>query len=182
MNEEYVKIPVKTTFLEITENPHITVVFPENVFLQKIEFPDLNFYRKIYYEVGNTWGWTGRKMLNNNELQYIIHNPKNAFYLLITNFEICGFFELDCRNENDIELVYMGLRLNFIGKGLGKILLQSAIQTACSFHPQRFWLHTCEYDSKDALSVYQKFGFKIYKTEIHNEFYSKEFLNNFAKK
>ena len=55
----------------------------------------------------------------------------------------------------------------FIGHGLGRFLLLWAIHTVWERSPKRLWVHTCSLDHPGALVLYQKCGFKIYKTEEH---------------
>ncbi len=77
-----------------------------------------------------------------------------------------GFAELDRRIEGEIELVQFGLMPEFIGQGLGRYFLQWAIDKAWSYHPRRFWLHTCTKDHPAALPNYLKAGFVVYKEEV----------------
>jgi GNAT superfamily N-acetyltransferase len=73
-----------------------------------------------------------------------------------------GLMELDRRPELEIELFYFGLIPDFIGKGLGRFALDWVVDRAWSHRPSRFWVHTCDLDHPNALSVYQKAGFAIY--------------------
>ena len=68
--------------------------------------------------------------------------------------------------KSEIEIAYFGLLPEFIGRGLGGVLLTSAIETAWAWTPtpSRVWVHTCNRDHPSALANYQARGFEIYKT------------------
>lgn len=59
-----------------------------------------------------------------------------------------------------------GLVPEFLGQGLGKYFLQWTIDEAWSYHPKRFWLHTCTLDHPTALPNYLKAGLVAYKEEV----------------
>ena len=64
----------------------------------------------------------------------------------------------------------------YLGKGLGRFLMNEAILAAKLLNADRIWLHTCEFDSPKALDFYQKNGFEIYKETVEDEYYPKKFL------
>jgi GNAT superfamily N-acetyltransferase len=62
--------------------------------------------------------------------------------------------------------MYFGLLPEFIGMGLGGILLTAAVECAWREpNTTRVWLHTCSNDHKHALANYLKRGFQLFKTE-----------------
>ena len=63
-----------------------------------------------------------------------------------------------------IEIVYFGLLVNFIGKGLGGAMLSRALQHAWALGPERVWVHTCTLDHPAALANYEARGMRIYRT------------------
>ena len=76
-----------------------------------------------------------------------------------------GMAELDRREVDEIRLTYCGITPEYIGRGLGKYLLQAAIEIAWSYGPKRFWLNTNTLDHPRALGFYQRMGFTVYKQE-----------------
>lgn len=176
MLENYKKIPVKTIYMEMTENPEINFQLPANIEFSKIENIDIEEYKNIYHKVGDFWGWCGRLIISDEELKAILHNSQDEIYFMYIDGKIAGFCELFRHNYEDVELVYMGLIAEFIGKGYGKILLDFTKKTAWNKSTKRFWLHTCEYDGKNAVNSYQKAGFKIFKEQIDEEYYPIKFL------
>ena len=128
--------------------------------------PTVAYYRLLYNGVGKEYHWYSRGKLSDPELTNILDNPLNEVHVLHVDGSPAGFAELDRRNNHDIELVQFGLMPAFIGQGLGKYFLQWTIDKAWSYHPKRFWLHTCTLDHPVALPNYQKAGLVLYKKEM----------------
>lgn len=174
--ENYRKIKVRTIYMEMLNKPVIDLILPENtVFNRKINI-DTEEYKYFYRKVGDFWGWSGRLIISDDDLRMVLDNPQNEIYFLTVENNFAGFFELFRHSNEDVELVYMGLSFEFIGKGLGKILLNQAIKTAWNSTTKRFWLHTCEFDHQNAVEIYQKAGFEIFKQQTDEEYYPVEFL------
>lgn len=134
--------------------------------IEKIESPDLCFYKFLYILVGKKWNWIDRLFLNDKQIEEFISAPEASFFVLYHTGNPVGFAELRSDStDNSIELVYIGLRPEYIGKGFGRFFLQSVIEQAWKKNPSRLWLHTCEHDHPKALEMYQKNGFELYKTE-----------------
>ena len=159
--------PAKVWYLEI-KNPN-TKLKPSPDFKVEKQFPvDLANYRDVYREVGEPWDWANRLTMDENDLRTHLNDSKNEIYYAYYQDEFCGYFELDCHKQ-DIELVYFGLSPKFIGKGLGKLLMQAVFQEAASHNCPRIWLHTCEFDSPQALKFYLNSGFRIYDEKIEDQ-------------
>ena len=69
------------------------------------------------------------------------------------------------KKKKEIELAYLGLLHEFIGKKLGAYLLTEAIKTSWSFKINRIWVHTCSLDHPNALKNYLDRGMKIFNHE-----------------
>lgn len=61
-----------------------------------------------------------------------------------------------------MEIAIFGLAPKFIGRGLGGVLLTSALEEAWRTQPARVWLHTCSLDHPAALPNYKARGLTIY--------------------
>jgi len=181
MLDNYKKIPVKTTYMEMTEKPNFEFEEREWVSVTHFDKPNIDLYKDVYKRVGEKWGWTGRLILSDEELKEKIHHENTEFYCLFEKENLVGFFELDKNLPSEVEIIYLGVVPEYIGKGFGGLLLKLAIHHAWEFEPQRVCLHTCEFDHKNALAVYQKYGFKAYKTSVDNEYYSLDFLEKHSK-
>lgn len=140
-----------------------------------------NEYLALYKKVGMEWGWCGRLLLIPEDLKNKLESPENEVWLFKTEGVLRGFFEIDRTKKGEAEIVYLGLLPEEIGKGFGKPFLEAAITTASGKNSDKVWLHTCEYDHPNALSIYQKAGFIVEKETIENEYYSVEFLQRIKK-
>ena len=159
--------PAKVWYLEI-KNPMTNHESNPDFKVEK-QFPvDAFNYRNIYKEVGGPWDWSNRLVMPKSELQAILSDPKNEIYYCYYKYDFAGYFELDTHTQ-DFELVYFGLSPNFIGKGLGKEMMQSVLKVAQEQNGPRLWLHTCEFDSPQALNFYLKSGFSIYDEKIEDQ-------------
>lgn len=161
------KLEVVVSFLEMQSPPDRVpaIAPPGKVAIIRAEDPTLSFYRYLYNTVGEPWLWWQRRLMGDNELAPILAKPETHVYVLYVAGVPAGFAELDLSDlESDrvIDLHYMGLIPEFIGKGFGKYLLNWAIDTAWSFKPTRVTVNTCTLDHPSALGAYQKAGFAIY--------------------
>ena len=78
---------------------------------------------------------------------------------------IAGFYELQQQDGDSVEIAIFGLTPEFVGKGCGGPLLDSAIEHAYGWGARRVWVHTCTDDHPNALNNYQKSGFQVFKVE-----------------
>ncbi|WP_336232593.1 GNAT family N-acetyltransferase [Thalassospira sp. CH_XMU1458] len=161
------KLEVVISFLEMQSPPERApaIVPPGKVAIIRAENPTLSFYRYLYNTVGEPWLWWLRRLMSDEELSAILAKQETHVYVLYVAGVPAGFAELDLtdfESDNVIDLHYMGLMPEFIGKGFGKYLLDWAIDTAWSFKPTRITVNTCTLDHPSALGAYQKAGFAIY--------------------
>jgi GNAT superfamily N-acetyltransferase len=127
--------------------------------------PSVPYYRFLYNAVGGDYNWLSRRKLSDADLAVILNDPRNEVHVLFVDGTPAGFAELDRRQRGEIELKQFGLLKEYFGQGLGKWFLQWTIDTAWSYRPKRFWLHTCTLDHPVALSTYKKAGFVQFKEE-----------------
>ena len=165
----YKQIPVKTWFLIFEGSLPDISSFGDSVRMEQWEKPLADEYLEIYKAVGGVWGWTGRLLKTSEELTEILNSANNEVWLFLVENEVAGFFELG-RAEGETELVYLGLKPEWIGKGLGQKLIQASVYVAGQ-NGEKVWLHTCERDHSSALKAYLKAGFKIEKELVLMEFY-----------
>jgi len=163
------KIKVETTYLEMFEDPELGLPSTDQSIDIDKHFPTVDEYREMFAIVGKEWLWSSRLVISKEELRSIISDPKVEIYILKIDGTLAGFIELDRRFEDDIELAFLGLIPDFIGKGLGKYCLYWAIGKSWSYKPKRLWLHTCKLDHPNALELYKKSGFKVYNTAMIEE-------------
>jgi GNAT superfamily N-acetyltransferase len=161
------KLKIAITHLEMLDRPQFRELAPPSVQIKITPAvnPTVSFYRYLYNTVGGPWLWYERRQMSDEQLRAIIQNPKIEIYVLYVDGVPAGYAELDRRHQTDIELAYFGIMPEFIGQRLGPFLLNWIIDKAWSYHPQRFWLHTCTLDHPKALVIYQQAGFVPYKVE-----------------
>ncbi len=162
------RIETTVTYLEMTERPTrpSTPVPAGKLAIFRAEQPTVSFYRYMYDTVGEPWNWTDRRRLSDDGLTAIIHDPDVAIYVLYVAGVPAGFAELDGRIEGAVEITYVGLMPEFVGRGLGGYLLDWAVSAAWLMEPKRVWLHTCSLDHPSALPMYQRAGFVPYDQRI----------------
>ena len=135
------------------------------VALLRLREPSANFYRYLYAAVGEPWLWYERRTMTDDALLPLIRAEGVEISVLYADGEPAGFFELDYRAKDEVNLAYFGLVPRFIGHGLGGFLLGRAVEEAWRRAARRLWLHTCTLDHPRALALYQKAGFVPYKQE-----------------
>jgi len=124
--------------------------------------PTVSFYRYLYDTVGADWLWTRRRLLDDADLAAIIRDPGVDIRVLWCHGVPAGFAELDVREAPDVELAYFGLIPEFIGRGLGRYLLDWAVRHAWTRGAGRLWVHTCDLDHPRAVATYEAAGFELY--------------------
>ncbi len=162
VDPEVAMIDVAVTFLEMTERPtRPTTPIPSGSYaLMRVEKPTAAFYRFLYNTVGEPWFWIDRKKLTDAVLLPEITDPKVELFVLYAGGQPAGYVELDRRQAPDVGIAYFGLIPDFIGRGLGKYLLNWAVDQAWSYGPRKVTVETCSLDHPRALSEYQRAGFR----------------------
>lgn len=137
--------------------------------LERIEKPDIAWYRDLYRRIGMEWLWASRLAMAEDELAAILHNQDVEVYAVMKDGRGEGLMELDFREEGVCELAFFGLTTAVIGNGTGRWLMNHAIARAWSRAEtpiRRFWVHTCTLDSPQALTFYIRSGFTPIKRQI----------------
>ena len=131
----------------------------------KCEVP-LGVYNRFFYvTVGEPWQWFDKLSWSLDEWQAYAEKESIETWVGYLHGTPAGYFELKKEANGDVELAYFGLLSQFIGQGLGGLLLSKAIESAWGMGTSRVWVHTCTLDHSSALNNYQARGFKLYKSE-----------------
>src|SRR5689334_14624239 len=82
-----------------------------------------SLFRNLYSDIGRHYRWIDRLSWTDEDIQRHLADP--AVYLWLARWEHApaGYFELRRYRDRSVQLVYIGLRPEFIGRGWGKALL-----------------------------------------------------------
>ncbi len=160
------RLEMRITYLEMRAPPSTTApAAPKGAQVMPVERPSVAFYRYLYNAVGAPWLWYERRRLDDSALAALIEHPQVRVLVLYLQGVPAGYAELDGRADGEIELAYLGLLPEFIGRGLGAYLLACALREAWRREPRRVWVHTCNFDHPRAFAFYERAGFVPYKQE-----------------
>lgn len=157
------KISYRVTYLEMNEVPKFD--WPKNlkhklsIFLAE-DFPSW-YFLFFYKQVGEKYFWTDWLNKSNKEIDDFVGNKNVLLYTFIKDGFPAGFYMLDYRKKDICDISFFGLVKEAIGMGLGKYLLKTAILTAWDSRKiKKLTINTCSLDHKNALYLYQKYGFR----------------------
>lgn len=162
-------IEVKRTYLQMVSPDQLkAALFADNRLRveQVIDCPP-SFFRYLYSEVGRNYHWVDRLGWTNEQIRAYISQPSITLWVLYCAGAPGGYFELRQSEDNSVEIAYLGLLEEFIGRGLGKYLLTNAAKQAWEKTTSRIWVHTCTLDHPAALSNYLNRGFKQFRQDTY---------------
>lgn len=161
------RIEVTRTYLEMRQRSQLQPWLLEDPRIRIEVQPNcsVDLFRSLYVEVGKNYHWIDRLAWTDQDIRAYLAQPEISLWLMTYDKETAGYFELRKCEDGSTEIAYFGLMPQFIGRGLGKHLLTSAVEQAWADGANRVWLHTCTLDDPAALPNYLKRGFKSFKTE-----------------
>jgi GNAT superfamily N-acetyltransferase len=160
------------TCLEMCAPPQRTLVpFPAELRLKRFGAGDLVGFRNLFRAVGSDIMWFSRLIMKDEDLAAILSNPAIESYGFMRGPELVGMLELNFTEPPNCELAFYGLVPEAIGGGLGRILMDESIRRAWAKPISRYWVHTCNFDSPQALPFYMRSGFTPYArmVEVHDD-------------
>lgn len=164
-NKDGQAIETTITYLEMTEPPATLPQRPGNLNAAVLtaEKPPLHFYRYLYFHVGIHWNWEARLRMDDRALVAAIHDDRCQITVLYLDGAPAGFFELNVKDTETVDLAYFGTMPHVHGRGLGGWFLGQAIMAAWAEEPKSVTVNTCTLDHPAALPLYQKLGFAPYR-------------------
>ncbi len=151
------------TWLEMTARPpggYPKAPAGKPAALLKAEAPPIWFFLGLYDAVGSNYAWEDMHHEREDDLAAWLHGGETALYTLMQDGWPHGFFLLDHRNPKVCDLSYFGLVPEAVGTGLGRFLLESAVQIGWDMPGvARMTVNTCTLDHPRALGLYQRVGF-----------------------
>lgn len=151
--------------LEMTERPQDEAPVHDRYVLRKADSPQPELNRYLYCAVGSSCLWYMRLDWTWQQWQDFLNQPDVETWIAYQGATPLGYFELQKHRDGSAEIVYFGLIPEYIGKGVGRPLLEDAIRRAWDLASNRIWLHTCSLDHPNALPNYQSRGFRVFKEE-----------------
>ena len=151
------------TWLEMTARPDFD--WPHlppgaQVALLKAEEPPLWFFLSLYDAVGRDYAWEDIHAREHSDIAAWLQSDRMSLYTLYGRGWPQGFFMLEDVGDGVVDLAYLGLVPEAVGKGLGRWLLRSAILMAWDRPGTlKLTVNTCTLDHPRALQSYQKSGF-----------------------
>ena len=156
---KYLEIKSPDDFKEVikpSENYSVKLVNPKDFQLNKF------FYKNI----GKKHKWVDRLVWTDQDWIDYVSKKKLSTYILKEKEELVGYFELIFYQDiRELEIAYLGILEEYVGKKLGGYLLSEAIKKSFSLGSIRTWVHTSSLDHKNALKNYLARGMKIFKSE-----------------
>lgn len=158
---------ITTYYLEMTDRSEFRRCSepPRNARLVQAEIPSPELNRFLYTAVGGEWFWIDRLSWSYDRWSAHLERPEIEIWVLYSQGTPAGYIELEAQPGDVVEVAYLGLLPGFIGKGLGRFLLSSAIGRAWEIGGAKVWLHTCTLDHPKALGFYQASGLRVVKEE-----------------
>ncbi len=163
------RVEVVRIYLEMVERPKAaTSGCPDaSARVERLAECPVSFFRYLYAEVGRNYHWYDRLRWSDAEVRARLADPAVSLHLLSVGGAPAGYVELEGHPDGSVEISYFGLLPEFIGRGLGRRLLEEAISAAWARGASRVWLHTCTLDDRAALPNYLARGFRPFKTETY---------------
>jgi GNAT superfamily N-acetyltransferase len=165
LREPVTEVAVDVTFLRMASAPtEAGPAMPPAAQVVRLNHCSAQFYRYLYDTVGAPWLWWMRRTMDLGELQHAIAPPRVSIHVLYVGGEPVGFYELERRLPESVNLSYFGLVPWAIGRGIGKPFLRHAIDAAWAEAPRQVTVNTCTADHPRALPNYIAAGFAPLRT------------------
>ncbi len=161
---------ITTYYLEMTDPAQLNAKpCPEGFSVVEAEEKEFRFNRYLYQLIGEPWQWTDMLKLSDAEWREYAERDSLRTWAAYYRGAIAGYFELNKRDNDEIQVAYFGLAPRFIGRGFGGHLLSRALEEAWNWSPCKcVWVHTCTLDHEGALANYLARGMQIYRTETEH--------------
>ncbi|ODN70017.1 GNAT family N-acetyltransferase [Methylobrevis pamukkalensis] len=156
------------TFLEMTAAPVLPETpAPAGVTLEAADPADVDGYRALFLKIGADYLWWSRLADGDDALRGILAEPTRAIFIARREGAAIGLIEFDFRDPADAELAFFGLVPQAIGGGTGRWLMTEGLRRAWARPDlKRLYVHTCHFDSPQAIGFYIRSGFRPYDTQI----------------
>ena len=159
--EPVARLKVQVTFLRMDAPPTSPApALPGDARVESVRHCSVPFYRYLYNMEGEPWLWWMRRIATDAELAGLLAHPSVSLHVLMRDGEPAGFYELDHRAGQAVNLSYFGLVPWAIGTGLGAAFLRHAVDDAWRIGLPAVTVNTCNADHPRALPGYLAAGFR----------------------
>jgi GNAT superfamily N-acetyltransferase len=160
-------VEVVRTYLELRTPADLRGVDSDDPLVRFVRHDTMSaaHYRRLYHAVGDRWHWRDRNAWSDERLENYLASAGVTVWECTVGDASAGYFELEHRTDGTVEVAYFGLTPDFVGRGLGKVMLTRAAREALALDAALVWLHTCTLDSPHALANYKARGFREVRTE-----------------
>ncbi len=120
-------------------------------------------YRHLWYDEGE---WYAHKCFNVSQLIEELTDSKNLFFFAVLDGKPVGFLKLRPENQlagqdgNGFEVERIYLTNEATGRGVGRALMEFAIEMAWQQNKDYVWLKAMD-SSQNAIRFYESLGFEI---------------------
>ena len=163
------KKKIERYYLEINSLKELksSEIFSKEYSIKVVKPADFQLNKFFYKMVGKKHQWLDRLTWTDKQWVDYTSDKKIKTYILKKKNDLVGYFELILhKDQNEVEIAYLGLLQEFHNQKLGSYLLSSAIKNSFLEQPKRVWVHTCSLDHKNALKNYLSRGMKVFKKEF----------------
>ncbi len=156
---------VRIYYLEMTSPDSLSAKRqPDDFTISEARVKQYQINRLLYQLVGEPWDWTDKLEHSDAEWQEYVERDELRTWLAYSQGSIAGYYELEKREDGDIEIAYFGLTPKFISMGFGGYFLSHAIKSAWAWEgAKRITVNTCSLDHPSAIQNYIARGFKVYR-------------------
>lgn len=146
-----------------------------NIAIKKCTLEDVSELQAISYETFNEtfkdqnspdhMNAYLERAFNRKQLEKELTNPSSQFYFVSVDHEVAGYLKVNTKDaqseamgDESLEIERIYIRSKFQKHGLGKILLNKALDVAAACGSKKIWLGVWEKNG-NALAFYKKMGF-----------------------
>lgn len=143
--------------------------------IKKCTLEDLRNLQEISYETFNetfkdqnsseTMNAYLERAFNLDQLEKELSNRSSQFFFVYFNNEVAGYLKVNIHEaqseemgDESLEIERIYVKSNYQKQGLGKDLLNKAMETALKCHKKKIWLGVWE-KNENAIAFYKKMGF-----------------------
>lgn len=172
------EIEYVVTYLDMIARPTAPVPpRPANMNLALLCAEDAppDYFLYLYRTVGAAYEWTDWLEKPRAQLEAFVGNPEILLYTCMLDGWPGGFFMLDTTEDGTCDLAYFGLVPQAVGRGLGRWLLATAVDTGWALPGvERMTVNTNTLDHPRAIGLYQRVGFRPIRREAHRRALTQE--------